>query len=1164
MILNFDHVYEKYNLDITGILHIGGHYGNVISEYKKYGINDIVLFEPLSDNFSVLSKNVDGIGGNINIHQVALGNDNKRVTMNVSDNEGQSSSILKPSVHLTAHPEVSFIGTEEVEMKKLDDYNYKNYNMMVIDVQGYELEVFKGGIKTLENINYIFCEVNRDEVYEGNAKIEEVDQFLYEQGFERVEVEWYYSQVFGDAFYIRKNKKNNGNVSIICSCKNRYGALKLSLISWLKFDQIKEIIIVDWSSDEPIDHLTKLDSRIKIVRVPNKKYFNQPQPLNLAASLATGEYILKMDCDYILNPYYNFFEKYHPEENCYISGRVKTIDELNHIYSQDSGTHSIRKGDMSMEELNDYFNGYSPFFQYLIGLLYIKKEYFDKVGGYNENLGSCYAYEDGELCQRLNLIGLTETPIEYDTHIMHIPHPNKSRVEHFVGFPDYENFSNMVTENLGRYYSGDELKWQVEYLLAQKHIEHNKNLIGEITDPYVKSNTKWNISKIDNQNYTAVESIDNGKLNGFPSVYYVSLEECSARRIKLEEQFKTYNIIPNAVISKRYNESNDIITGKYIGSLNEGTKGCCVSHLKAIKKWYEETNENYGFFCEDDLSLETVEYWDFNWEQFMNSIPQDAECIQLFTIRGEYDTFDLRSRHWDDWGATAYIMSRTYAKKIIDTFIIGETFNLEIPNSNLMPLIETILFSGIGESYVCPLFVENVDFDSTFVGRDDDVNDGQKTNHRIARELVLNYWKTKTNKKERTELENLLYNYSIDTENPEHNFNLGLWYENEGHTAPALSYYLRCAERASESNSDLAYEALIRGSYCYKKQAERDGSTRSLLWQAQMFRPDRPEAHYLLAEYAREREWWQDCYMNADIALRLCKFDQVPLISDVGYPGKYGLLLQKATSGWWWGKSTECRQLLQEIKNEHEIKDKDFDSIQKFLLELSTGYIPEEELKYDKNSNKQLKFKFEGWENVDKNYSQAGQDLFVLSALNGKRNGLYLEIGAQEPYFQNNTALLETKFDWEGISIEIRDDLCDMFSSQRNNPIICADATKINYTELLDSYNKGEVFDYLQLDCEPSDVTYQILKLMPFDKYKFKLITYEHDHFVDLSNSYRKKSREYLESKGYKILVSNVSPNEWSSFEDWWYHPDLLDPEVVQKMANISDITDIREYLYIN
>ena len=158
MILDFDYVYEKYNLNVSGLLHIGGHYGGELQKYKSHNIDNIVLFEPLSSNFSVLSEAVKNIGGNVVAHQVALGNDNRKVTMNISSNEAQSSSILTPKVHLTAHPEVSFNGTEEVEMKKLDDYDYKDYNMIVVDVQGYELEVLKGASQTLHNIDYIYCE----------------------------------------------------------------------------------------------------------------------------------------------------------------------------------------------------------------------------------------------------------------------------------------------------------------------------------------------------------------------------------------------------------------------------------------------------------------------------------------------------------------------------------------------------------------------------------------------------------------------------------------------------------------------------------------------------------------------------------------------------------------------------------------------------------------------------------------------------------------------------------------------------------------------------------------------------------------------------------------------------------------------------------------------
>ena len=190
-------------MDVKGIIHIGGHYGEEIDEYVRNGIQEIVIFEPLSDSFDVLCENIKDLNANIIAHQVALGPEETVATMYVSDNEKQSSSLLKPKVHITHHPHVKFPETEEVEVKVLDDFDYTQYNFINMDVQGYELEVLKGAKKTLETVDYVYCEVNRDEVYEGNAYVEELDEFLSQYNMERVETSWE-AQIWGDALYIRK------------------------------------------------------------------------------------------------------------------------------------------------------------------------------------------------------------------------------------------------------------------------------------------------------------------------------------------------------------------------------------------------------------------------------------------------------------------------------------------------------------------------------------------------------------------------------------------------------------------------------------------------------------------------------------------------------------------------------------------------------------------------------------------------------------------------------------------------------------------------------------------------------------------------------------------------------------------------------------------------
>jgi len=199
---------------VKGVVHIGAHYGEEIEEYVNNGIQNITVFEPLSNNFDILAEKLQNVNADIQGHQVALGNRKGTATMYLSSNDAQSSSILKPKDHLEHHPDITFDGTEEVEVDLLDNFDLRDANFMNIDVQGYELEVFKGGQKTLEQIDYVYCEVNRGEMYEGNPMIEELDEYLSGYRFERVETYWpetWYK--WGDALYI-KNKKRESQQTI--------------------------------------------------------------------------------------------------------------------------------------------------------------------------------------------------------------------------------------------------------------------------------------------------------------------------------------------------------------------------------------------------------------------------------------------------------------------------------------------------------------------------------------------------------------------------------------------------------------------------------------------------------------------------------------------------------------------------------------------------------------------------------------------------------------------------------------------------------------------------------------------------------------------------------------------------------------------------------------
>jgi hypothetical protein len=87
--------------------------------------------------------------------------------------------------------------------------------------------------------------------------------------------------------------------------------------------------------------------------------------------------------------------------------------------------------------------------------------------------------------------------------------------------------------------------------------------------------------------------------------------------------------------------------------------------------------------------------------------------------------------------------------------------------------------------------------------------------------------------------------------------------------------------------------------------------------------------------------------------------------------------------------------------------------------------------------------------------SISGQDVFAHMASVGLPEKFYLEIGACYPIKINNTYVLEKVFAWKGVSVEIDESLVEDFNKIRKNSCIRADATELNYSNLLETNQIG-------------------------------------------------------------------------------------------------------------
>ena len=198
--------------------------------------------------------------------------------------------------------------------------------------------------------------------------------------------------------------------------------------------------------------------------------------------------------------------------------------------------------------------------------------------------------------------------------------------------------------------------------------------------------------------------------------------------------------------------------------------------------------------------------------------------------------------------------------------------------------------------------------------------------------------------------------------------------------------------------------------------------------------------------------------------------------------------------------------------------------------------------RYFRNNYQNLKTKFTGAENIENNWSQSMQDMFVLSMLDGKRNGIYVEIGADQPRVISNTYLLEKDFDWSGISFELDADKVAFFNTIRKNKCLCEDATLYDYKSLFEDLNYPKQIDYLQLDIDPAEGTLNALKVLPLNDYRFSVITYETDVYSSGADI-QDEQIQILESHGYQLVAKNVKC-EGNPYEDWWIDPAIVSENV--------------------
>lgn len=232
-------------------------------------------------------------------------------------------------------------------------------------------------------------------------------------------------------------------VSLVAVCMGRHDTVKKTAPAWLKVKDVDEIIVVDWSSDPPLEPVIRQiegAEAVKVIRVNGEKDWVLSRAYNLAMRAARYSHVIRTDCDYQVGENFVAAHRKLMEEDTAAVGDTSTdgLDESNDGKTYYAGNYNLARNENEV---------------HLNGAVYIKRKDFLKIGGYDERIQT-YGWDDEDLYDRLGKAGLEKMNISYD-HVSHVQHGNSGRAQSGVKFVAVEiDLNALLLEKLDPWKKG--------------------------------------------------------------------------------------------------------------------------------------------------------------------------------------------------------------------------------------------------------------------------------------------------------------------------------------------------------------------------------------------------------------------------------------------------------------------------------------------------------------------------------------------------------------------------------------------------------------------------------------------------------------------------------------------------------------------------------------
>ena len=211
------------------------------------------------------------------------------------------------------------------------------------------------------------------------------------------------------------------------------------------------------------------------------------------------------------------------------------------------------------------------------------------------------------------------------------------------------------------------------------------------------------------------------KLKDLPHIYYFNLDQDKDRLLSMETQFDQLKIKNHTRISGNNFLCDEIKDWEHllIGNYTWNTRHLVanfVSHIKFFNQWLKNTNDEYLIIMEDDYDFTLMDYWHFSWNDLMNNLPANWDCIQLGYEHSQHIIFCLHFKPPIEQLFGPCLLNRSFVKKIVrlyydnGKFLINRKQAFEKNHPNIIPYSVDTAIINDGVTYRLPLITTKPEF----------------------------------------------------------------------------------------------------------------------------------------------------------------------------------------------------------------------------------------------------------------------------------------------------------------------------------------------------------------------------------------------------------------------------------------------------------------------